>query len=399
MLSLKDKLSQVNKSVPPKTAGRAASLPGFTEVQNKFGACLYREIPLEQQVDLPGDNFVWPLLANDDRLNGFDPEHAVYLDLETNGLYLGAGAFAFLIGLGLVREGRPRLVQLFLRDPRDERAALTEAASLLAGAGLVTYNGKCFDWPLLADRYRFHRLSVPAVGPHLDMLHPARRFYRQELTRCGLKEVEHHVLGVMREGDIDGALIPAAYNRYLREGDTSEISTIVDHNALDISSLFNLTLYCGRLYQSNCTCQREGELMAVARSFLQAGAWEQAIVYLNEIASRDGIYQAEAWCLAGIIYKRRQDWPQALQCWEQAVVTSKAAITPLIEMAKYYEHVEHDYVQAHALTYQALQNSRFDLKKKGIKELNYRLQRLQNKLEAAAKEGDDWKTICYQNYR
>lgn len=137
--------------------------------------------------------------------------------------------------------------------------------------------------------------------------------------------------------------------------------------------------------------------MAVARSFWQAGDLEQAMRFFMEVISRKGTYQAEAWYLSGLIFKRRQDWHQALQCWEQSVVTSKAATTSLIEMAKYYEHVEHDYVQAHALTYQALQNSRYDLRKKGIKELNHRLQRLQNKLEATAKEGEEWISTSCQN--
>ncbi|MGE5454593.1 MAG: ribonuclease H-like domain-containing protein, partial [Methylocystaceae bacterium] len=267
-------------------------------------------------------------------------------------------------------------------DPRDERAALAEVAAIIAGTALVTYNGKCFDWPLLSDRFRFHRLSVPQIACHLDMLHPARRLYRRDLSRCGLKEVEHYVLGVERQGDIDGALIPAAYNRYLREGYTTEMSTIVQHNALDISSLFNLTLYCGDIYRSVEHCRREGELMAVVKSCLLVGDHEQATAYLQVLMAREGCYQAEALHLAGMGYKRQQNWLQALQCWELAVVKTQYPTIPLIEMAKYYEHIERDYVQAHALAYQALQNALILKRTTEIKSYSHRLQRLQSKLEA-----------------
>lgn len=384
MLSLKDKLGLYHKSeTGNRPAPTPAVLPGFSELSNEFGTCLYREISLPTQRELVSAGDHWSLLGHDQRLTDFNPEQAAYLDLETNGLYLGAGAFAFLMGLGLVRNGKPYLFQLFLRDPRDERAALMEAAERLQGRSLVTYNGKCFDWPLLVDRFRFHRLPVPVVGSHLDMLFPARRLYRQDLSRCGLKEVEHHVLGVTRIGDIDGALIPAAYNRFLREGYSEEISVIIDHNALDICSLFELTLYCGNLYIDNCFCQREGELMGVVRSCLQAGNYEQARRYLPALVEQRGRCQAEGFYLLGMISKREQDWKQALYWWEQAAMSSPLATTPLVEMAKYYEHIEHDWVQAHALTYQAIQNAMQLKKQVEIKALAQRISRLNRKMELA----------------
>ena len=43
---------------------------------------------------------------------------------------------------------------------------------------LVSFNGKSFDAPVLETRYLFHRLDWPVAGmPHLDVLHPARRFW------------------------------------------------------------------------------------------------------------------------------------------------------------------------------------------------------------------------------
>ena len=48
-----------------------------------------------------------------------------------------------------------------------------------AGA-LVSFNGKTFDAPLLETRYLFHRREwAGARLPHLDVLHVARRFWRE----------------------------------------------------------------------------------------------------------------------------------------------------------------------------------------------------------------------------
>ena len=61
----------------------------------------------------------------------------------------------------------------------DERALLAAVGEELGAAGaLVSFNGKSFDAPLLETRYLFHRLEWAAGRtPHLDVLHPARRFW------------------------------------------------------------------------------------------------------------------------------------------------------------------------------------------------------------------------------
>ena len=51
---------------------------------------------------------------------------------------------------------------------------------------LCTYNGRTFDVPLVETRFMFHRVPCPLDGvPHLDMLHPARRMWRQRPLTTG----------------------------------------------------------------------------------------------------------------------------------------------------------------------------------------------------------------------
>src|SRR5262249_9135663 len=82
-------------------------------------------------------------------------EHIVLLDTENTGLAGGTGTVAFLLGLGRIDGDELHLRQFFLTGFRGEAALLQEAAAWTAGRPyLVTFNGKSFDVPLLATRYR-----------------------------------------------------------------------------------------------------------------------------------------------------------------------------------------------------------------------------------------------------
>ena len=83
---------------------------------------------------------------------------------------------------------------------------------------LVTFNGRTFDVPLLEMRFSYHRLPWPwGTLPHLDALHPARRFWRDrsevagpdpDEASCSLAVLERRLSGLHRIGDVAGADIP-----------------------------------------------------------------------------------------------------------------------------------------------------------------------------------------------
>ena len=97
----------------------------------------------------------------------------LFLDLETTGLFTGAGTQAFLVGCAAIDGDSIRVRQFLMPGFEHERAVLDELAAWAASHGaLVTYNGKTFDVPLIETRFLFHRLPFPlAETPHLDMLH------------------------------------------------------------------------------------------------------------------------------------------------------------------------------------------------------------------------------------
>ena len=176
------------------------------------------------------------------------PERLVYLDTETTGLAGGTGTCAFLIGIGTLEGTQFVVRQFFLRDYPEEKAILHALAEILGGFdGLVTYNGKTFDIPLLETRYALARQKSPFGRMlHLDALHPARRLWRLRLESCKLQDLESAVLGIEREGDIPGSEIPAIYFDYLREGDARGLQPVFHHNALDIMTLAAITVELAR---------------------------------------------------------------------------------------------------------------------------------------------------------
>src|SRR5690606_25250317 len=121
--------------------------------------------------------------------------------------------------------------QLFVRDPGEEWAMLHYFKQLAANfSHLVTYNGKSFDWPLLANRYVLNRMAEgPAELEHLDLLYIARSLWKNSLDSCRLSRVEEARLGIMREGDVPGSLVPTLYFQYLTDGDFTPLEGVFRH--------------------------------------------------------------------------------------------------------------------------------------------------------------------------
>jgi len=171
-------------------------------------------------------------------IRDFGLEQVAFLDLETGGL---AGQPIFLAGI-LRLESRSLSIRQFLVRSYEEEAALIELVDreLTGVPVLVTYNGKSFDLPMLADRARYHGAVFDYDGLHLDLLHPARRRYRDRYPNCRLVTLEWFVCHRRRMGDVPGAEIPGRFHRYMRDGDPSPLIPILHHNVLDLVTLAEL---------------------------------------------------------------------------------------------------------------------------------------------------------------
>ena len=177
-------------------------------------------------------------LALDPSLEGVDLQRALFFDTETTGLAGGTGTVPFLIGIGWFEDQSMRIQQLFLPELGREAPMLSWLRERVQQSScVVSFNGKTFDWPLLRNRFVLNRVRAPALPPHLDLLHCARRVLRPRLKSVRLVELERRVLGMYREDDVSGALIPQLYFDYLDGGDVSPIAKVIEHNANDLIAL------------------------------------------------------------------------------------------------------------------------------------------------------------------
>ena len=281
--------------------------------------------------------------ANDPRISSLPISKFAFLDTETSGMSGGTGTYAFLVGAARFVDGKFVLQQFFLRDPSEEPAMLEALINFLAPCeGLVTFNGKAFDAPLLVTRYSLHRIPVPFKGyAHLDLLPLARRLWRDRLPSRALKYLEEHVLGFARASEeVPGYEIPWLYFDYLRTGDARPLGGVFYHNAMDVVAMAALLGHVSELLADpyNGRVEHGLDFIALGKLFEDLGHWDEA-ARLFERGLMLELTEADfgvAVKRLSILQKKRGDMDQALRWWEDAA--GKGHIYAHIELAKYYEH-------------------------------------------------------------
>ena len=272
------------------------------------GSVLHGALPLSSSMRLDGEAAL--LLSGDVALADFRPERALFFDLETTGLPRGArggsspdswqrrgatGAagtpLAFLIGaLQLSSYGRVTIHQFLLRQQPDETAQLSDFSRLLGEVDyLVSFNGRSFDRNILADRLIRNRMDPERILslPHLDLLHPSARLYRQAFGGSSLAVLERRVLGVQRPtGEVSGAEVPQRWTRYLRTGDPRLLYAVLDHNVLDLLSMVTLSGHLARALRAPGLCLAEPSMLAgAARLLMHRGQHGRAETLLRRLTS------------------------------------------------------------------------------------------------------------------
>ena len=221
---------------------------------------------------------------------------------------------------------------------------------------LLSYNGRSFDWPLLRSRYVMNRMPPPPERPHVDLLHCARRVFRHHLDELKLSTLERRVLDVHREGDLDGALIPAVWFDFLRTGRVATLGRVLAHNERDVRSMVDLVNRLVAAWE-----ERHAVLPATAQGLATVAARhgddERALRFLRRATETepgktgslspagqraDAQVASHAWSLEAELRRRRGEYPQAVEALLRAVSTSKEPAALHLRLAKLYEHRLHD---------------------------------------------------------
>src|ERR1700733_3429482 len=312
------------------------------------------------------------------------PTRWAFLDTETTGLAGGTGTYAFLIGVGSIEPAGFRLRQFFMRDHGEEASLLRRLSEHLAQFDvLITYNGKTYDQPLLETRFRMARAPHPFERlAHLDLLFGARRLWKLRLESCRLVELENQILGVERQGDLPGEMIPYYYFEYLRTQQAFRLVPVFHHNAIDILSLACLTAVVPFAFRApEETAFRHGaDVIGLARWVLKSGRKEQALRLLRravDLGLPDDLLFKTLWDI-GVMEKRLGRPDAALAVFTDLAASRNAyRARAFRELAKHYERGERNYAMA-------LEMTRGALALEDTPELRRRERRLQDRLERRA---------------
>ena len=357
---------------------------------------------------LPPDEGCWsrfPLL-NGSTIHSPCDGRMLFLDLETTGIAGGAGSYAFLVGCAWYQDGCLRVRQFFLSNFASERVLLEAVAEVAALCGaVVTYNGKSFDLPLIETRFQLHRLETPFAGmPHVDMLHPARRLWRDDAPDdgrrddlagrpsmgrlsggCRLTALEQTLCGHVREGDVPGFEIPSRYFHFVRTGDPRGLAAVMEHNRLDLISLAMLAARASQLLEDGPATARTGrEALGMGRLYECAGMTVEArAAFLRAAEHRDTdtVSCADAWRAYAVLSRRERRFADAAHGWRRILELGECP--PALQreaseaLAVHHEHRLRDLQAARAFALQSLNVNSTRLRHEATQ---HRLARLDRKL-------------------
>ncbi len=289
-------------------------------------------------------------------------EDFVFIDAETTGLSAASGTVAFLVGVGFVADNCLTVTQFFLPDFPDEPAQL-EAIAEIAGdrRHVVSFNGKCFDLPLLETRYAMQRLKSPFVGMfHIDLLHCCRRFWRGRFDDSTLQTLERELLNLHRQDDTPGWMIPSLYFDYLRSGRAGPLAGVLLHNRLDIVTLLFL-VDAVRNYLQNAAAQdyySAEDALRISRFLMRRGD----LALAHEAARRQSVGATETETDTALalhlfsLQKKLGQFDDALSTLERlSLQAGELRLRVLDESAKLLEHRLRNYERASQLVLQALE--------------------------------------------
>ncbi|MBR4082388.1 MAG: ribonuclease H-like domain-containing protein [Clostridia bacterium] len=315
-----------------------------------------------------------------------DPRRILYLDTETTGL-AGAGTVAFLVGLGWLAEDGFHVQQLMIRDYPEERFLLQHLAETARRFDAVcSFNGRTFDVPLLRDRFLMNRIRTDCLDlPHIDLLFIARRVWKLRLKRCNLGHLEEEILGAPRQDDIPGAEVPQRFFSYLKTGDFRLLEDVLTHNAQDIASLCTLLCHMTHIYEHPEQQLHMEDLFSMGAALEKYHHNEEArhcweLVDSGAMRAQGQLRLAQSW-------RREGQREEAVAIWQQMVQRHEGGVEPLIELAKYCEHVAKDIPRAMEYTRRAISLmaeptlTESDAVQRTRNALQYRYDRLKRKLD------------------
>lgn len=321
---------------------------------------------------------------------GYNPTDLFFFDTETTGLGGGAGNTIFLLGYAFIDQNEVIVKQHLLPDPSGEIPLYDSFLKSVDYTTLVTYNGKAFDWPQVKTRHtliREHVPKLPSFG-HFDLLHAARRLWKDELPSVKLSIVETEILGIKRKDDVPGYLAPIIYFDFVRTKTMDGMMKVMEHNEDDVLSLLNLYTHISFQLLGLDKNQSDREKLAVGKWYSSLNESRTAIdVYENVVTNLTGSKKGIGLSALASQYKKQKRTQDAVKLWQELINFGQGfeKVNACIELAKVLEHKEKNIIGALKVCNEAIKEIRLMDGQNGrkldklLKELEIRINRLNKK--------------------
>ncbi|MFX0028317.1 MAG: ribonuclease H-like domain-containing protein [Candidatus Hermodarchaeota archaeon] len=175
----------------------------------------------------------------------------LFLDIETLGLYDNA---IIIVGIGFFKNRRYEIHSFFARSLEEEIAICEHLRTeiLPKFKCFVSYNGKRFDIPYIANRFLYFFDENPMISEqdtpyevnntkfhHIDLYYICRKRLKGMFERHTLTYVEEKLLEMQRENELPSNMVPVCYKKYQTNPNRyiGLIKECIEHNYYDVYSM------------------------------------------------------------------------------------------------------------------------------------------------------------------
>jgi len=181
----------------------------------------------------------------------FKTEELLFLDIETLGIYDNA---IIILGIGFFKDHKYEVHLFFARDLEEEIAICEHFKNEILPnfKCFVSYNGKRFDIPYIANRLLYYFDENPMISEydipyeitnskfhHIDLYLICRRKFRGMFDRFTLTNIEEQLLNWKRKNELPSSMVPVCYKKYQKNPKRyiGLIKECIEHNYFDVYSM------------------------------------------------------------------------------------------------------------------------------------------------------------------
>lgn len=181
----------------------------------------------------------------------FKIEDLLFIDIETLGLYDNA---IIILGIGFFKNKAYEIHSFFARSLEEEIAICEHLRKEILPhfKCFVSYNGKRFDIPYIANRFLYYFDENPMISEvdtpyevsntkfhHIDLYHICRNRFKGLLKSFTLTNIEDKLLEMQRKNELPSNMVPICYKKYQRNPNRyiGLIKECIEHNYFDVYSM------------------------------------------------------------------------------------------------------------------------------------------------------------------